>query len=326
MSLAAFQNLKYQNYTYPLGTSFTIANRGYAWDAVGDSIEVGMRKSGIVNRKGTYVTDHRQKKILDSVNLEADIDALQTSLGNLFNYMKLSKNPIQFRSSTYGEYYVHMTENTGSFGTPNGSALAGLGFEFNIDDKDRSIKLKLMAKLHAKEWAWILANWNAPVADATGGTVSLALSANAYDRNQYQYSGIEVIKIGPAGGTLVDIGDFNTPKFNMKSTSKAKDKRDRDKNRFCMVHGEFMMTQTAAADLLAVKDAELNDMEIEMHTWNDEVISIISACSVTHDVEFGDGKTGVKVSLDGEVPYNLIDGSPNTFDFSTPGSLIITMA
>jgi hypothetical protein len=295
----AHQGVVYGNYQIPRYAQITYATAGFGFNHATEAGSVGLRKTGKLTKKAIGPKDVAGRTITDKIDVQIEAEMLQTRIADLKNMYLLSKGYHQLLLQTNSGMYYAFTDNTGTFASPTGSALVGLNWDFEVTDKDRSLKCTWNTQMANTEWDWILTNSGSAATGSSGGT-SGGLTAHAYARANYDRSGINSVTING-----VDIGFFKDPKISLKSKEVDKDTRNRQLPCLIDVACEVTMLQTKANDLLAVSTDEQQEYTVIFNTWNDEIFKFTTgAVSITGETEISDEHTMTKLVFEGLIPYS----------------------
>ena len=305
-----------QHYTVPRENPIYYANKGFPFNAPTEAGKLGLRKNAVVSFTPRVVQDMAGRDILDGVDFKLEAELYQTSMAYLKNFYLLSRVHHQLRFRLQNGMYVNVVDNTeasATFTTPTGSSLVGMEMVLSVDDKDRNLKATWEGLLSDTEYEWILTNSTAAHTGGASGT-SLGLTAMTYDRTGYKRSGIHKITVG---GTSYGIGIFKEPKMTLKFTSRDRDHQNRPLTCFMDVEIEVTALQTFATELQAALEASRQDKTIVITTRCDETFTFSTgALSLSATPTFGDDKTFQKLSLRGNIPYNIDDESPDSLTWA----------
>jgi hypothetical protein len=292
--------------------SFPFANVALSFE----SMNIGMRKGAKLIREVKGTEDVGKRTMVDRVAVKIEAELMQNGLATLLNVYKLSQQNCQARIKTYQGKYYTFVENAAGLAAPDGSSLIPIGFEFTIGTNERSLKINSELEMAVQEWQWLIANAQMDAAHVgetgTAPSPALALTEVGYNRAGYKRNGLQGFSY--AGASMGEIGSGS--KITLKSTSKKKDHRERPYYRFIEVSGELILLQTGNADQQALSDnLEATDGDLEITTWEGETIKLIDgAVGYEGTTEIGDGKFETKISIKGEIPYNVADATPTTVD------------
>jgi len=312
-----FQGINDSNIRSQRFLSINYATAGFAFNHATEAGLIGLRKPAKLSIKSKGTKDYAGRSITDSYEVKVDADLLQTTFPYWLNIYKLSKayHQLQLKNAN-GEYYPFVN-NGGTIGTPTGSALVGLGWEFNLSDTERSLKLNWETMLFDTEYTWMMNNVGSGSTGGSSGTTG-GLTAMAYDRSKYIRPGIIDILING-----VSIGRFQKPKISIKSKVEGdrKDYRNRPIPQSVECKSEVTLLQSAAADIKGAIEAGNADYTIAFKTANDETIQFVTgANSINFEHMAGDTENHVKLTIEGSVPYNLSEATPNAIDIGVTAS------
>lgn len=317
-----FSGVTYGNIRNPRILELRYATSGANFSHATESGVIGLRKPAKMSIKTKGVKDYAGRSLSNSYDVKVDAELLQTNLATTLNMYKLSKGLHQLRvKNANGEYYSFI-DNAGTIGTPTGSALVGMSWEFSLSDTERSLKLSWETALFDTEYDWIAANASAAAAGGTGGTTG-GLTALTYDRTKYIRPGIIDVLIN--GNS---VGVFQKPKISIKSKVEGdrRDYRNRPIPQSVECKSEVTMLQSAAAEIRAAIQAGNNDYTIAFKTANDETIQFVTgANSLNFEQMAGDAENNVKLTFEGEIPYNITEGTPNSIDIGVGSSTTWTL-
>lgn len=296
----AFQGTVYTNVQNYRIAELLYATDGFAFNHATEAGTIGLRKNTKLTRKVSGPVDAAGRPIVDRVECTIEGEGLQTGLLNLKNARTLSSAFHQLRVKDDSGKYFNFVSFAGTFGTPTGSQLVGLNFEFMLSTSERTLKYTWETAMANTQWDWILTNSTGAQTGGTGGT-SGGLTASAYSRANYKRSNIKSVTCDG-----VNIGVFKDFKLTLKSDATNRDNWNRPINRQMTAEMEVVMLQTSKDDLLGVSTtAEQLDKAWVVTTAEDEVITFdTGALGVYGESEAGDENAFTKLSLKGNFPYS----------------------
>lgn len=316
-----FQSIVYSNVQNYRIAELLYATAGFTFAHATEAGSIGLRKGATLKRTVEGPTDAAGRPIVDRVKTSTEAEGLQSGLLNLKNALTLSSGFHQLRLKDDSGKYFNFVEFAGTFGTPTGSQLVGLNFEWMLASNERGIKYTWDADMANTQWDYILAQ---AASGATGGAsgTSGGLTASSYGRSNFKRSGIKSITCDG-----VNIGVTKDFKLTIKSDAVNRDDWNRPINRQLLVEMEVVMLQSTANDLLGVSTtAEQLDKAWVVNTAEDETITFASgALGVYGETETGDSNAFTKLLLKGAFPYstdavNIASATAATFNLRGYGT------
>lgn len=309
----ALQGRNYNNVKDYRLSEIIYATDGFAFNHATEAGNIGLRTSGKLTRKPVGPTDAAKRPIVDQVEVNIEATGLQTGLLNLKNAVYLCSHYHQLRVKDSAGRYFNFVDFAGTFGTPTGSTLLGLDFEWVLGQSERTQKYMWKANMANTVWDYILTNSTAAASGGASGT-SGGLTASAYARSAYKRSNIKDITIDG-----ISIGVKKDFKLTLKSQAVNNDEWNRPLSRAIMCEMEVIMLQTDKDDLLGVSTtAEQLDKAIVITTAEDETITFAAgALGVYGETESGDENAFTKLTFAGEFPIssgiNIASATAATF-------------
>ncbi len=182
------------------GFYFTHATEGGQWKS---------RMPGTWEFKDAPVIDFLDRPWRDAVEFNAKIPLLQSAFLTWNDVHLLSQVPHSLDVVTpEGEHYSLVPTSNNDFVNPNGSAYAGMTYNFLIPNKGgRKIDLDYKTTLFDSQEQWIYSNTATGGGGASGGT-PLGLAAEGYNVAEFRASNFVYAQYGPQGAlsSTYDIG------------------------------------------------------------------------------------------------------------------------
>lgn len=244
----------------------------------------------------------------------------QTSLPELLNYYKWSKDQVQmFLKSGNGEWW-NFVAPTGNFATPAGSCLLNQGFKFKCNKKERFIELMHSGQLTDAQYDYIDTNKAAAATGGSGGTAH-TITAMTVDKSKILRPGFHSLT-----SNAVNVGKLIDVDFEMSSIAQS-NQLDQGE----AVHDKIGLKLSATASQIKVADGEgsitdalsryaqvLTSKEDETWTFGAGVLNLKNAIS------FGDGDGTMKLEYYGEVLYNTDEATPDTINIGVGSATAVT--
>ncbi len=225
----AFQTYTPANVRIERLVKLRIALSAYEFASTTGAIDVGMRQPFKLTRKVIAEMEiaGRAPVLLNEITLEGN--CLQTGLANVQNAYLLGREINAFcnvqAENAQGDYY-NFIENTGAYGSENGSRCLGLHWKFTITPKQRLLNLKFMAQMTQKEWEWLLTNMGS-ASTGGAGTTGGPLTSNAVAWNKVLVPGF--VENATTVNSVV-VGACRDTTFTLESHSFSKDEHEREWN------------------------------------------------------------------------------------------------
>lgn len=255
-------------------------------------------------RKLTRTYDYGIEAVSLSTSLPAIKNAYLLSLG--LNHVYLQR----------GSDYFNFKANTGTLGTPNGSALAGLHWKFSLDDKERMLEYKWLTTVYPTELEWVANNVGSATTGGAGGSGAPSLDTIDCECCALEDVGITDIEIGCGDDpTFVSVGLFKLgAKLELESGSDDSDTREREVCDHVMAKLEFEMKQTAAADILAAISASHHCCTVKVYAGNGDIFKFNNV-NLQNEGEIGDNNSHVKMTMENKFYKNTSESSPDHMDY-----------
>lgn len=317
-----FQGEKGLNLRQARWQEIIFATKGLTFAHLTDGISKGLRESVTLDAKMKTKVDVAGRLLVDYFDLSIKGKFFEASIDRIKNFYLLSKDLHQLRLKNQKGEYVSLVDDTGTLSTPVGSSLVGTKFKVVIDTNSRHIESESICRLTLKQAEWLVDNFGVASAGGIGG-VAVPLTPEGYDpmRTEYSPAGIYKILIDD-----VNIGLWKDPKLELNFELGQTDDKGRPFPQFCEVKGEVTMMQVAALDLLATLEAAQVDVPIEFQTMaEDSIICNIGAASVTPDWAMGDKDMMTKLTIQGTIPYNQTEATPNGIDIGVTDPAILAL-
>jgi hypothetical protein len=255
---------------------------------------------------------------------------LETTFARLHAMYMLIKDFHQVRLlNQNGEYWSFVDDPAIDFDAPEGTELVGATMKFTIEPKARYIDYEGKTQLTRQQMAYLVDNFGVAHIGSTGGATVSASGTEEYDRDEYAVPNFDRIAVGDGGALDIDqsdIGIFRDGKLEMSFEGNGTDDhKGRPIPTVCKIRGEALMLQTSGPDILAGVTAGQKDKVTQFFTMNGEEVRLNLSASVHTEGMFGDKEMNQKVIVQGDAPFNVNEGAPNSIDIGVtdPKKLIV---
>lgn len=321
-----FQGEKGANIRGSRWSEIIFAPRGIAF--AGAALKKGLRDSLEVNIKPS-TTPHVTGGLLVN-NYDAIIKGrfYETTFDRLHAMYMLIRDFHQVRvMNMKGEYLSFVDDTSEDFDDPEGTELVGATMKFVVEPTARYIDYEGKTQMTHQQAVWLVDNFGAGHAGLTGGTNVFATGAETYDRDKYGVPNFHEIWIGDGGVDDADqaaIGIFREGKLELSFEAMGgDDHKGRPIPDICKIRGEALMRQVAGADILAGITSGQSDKVVQFKLMTGEQVYLNLAASAHVEWTLGDKEMSGKLIVQGDAPFNINEGAPNSLDIGVTDAKIL---